>query len=95
MAMSTTATAASVVPSAASGGERVMKEYFELGQLYKHSNCYDVAIQVLCEPNEDSGKLDLTVTWWNVCSKPNFDMQIIENIQIKKEDVYKWRKLDR
>ena len=70
-----------------------MTEYFKLGRLYKHINCYDVAIQVLCSPNEDLEKLDFTVTWWNVRSNPGFDMSIIENIQIKKIDLHKWKEI--
>jgi hypothetical protein len=60
-----------------------------LGSIYQHENCTDAAILVLHVQYEGEG---LLVSWINVVNPDNaFPMGVTETIEIKREDLAKWK----
>jgi ubiquitin C-terminal hydrolase len=62
-------------------------------ELYKHVNCRDVAImpkKIYKLPH----KLIIKIKWFNVVNPANkFDLHCDETIEIKTEDISKWKYL--
>lgn len=68
-----------------------MKPY----SFYMHENCLDVCIEVLKIQYKDSKRVKLKVNWVNLgyVGKP-FILQFNRNIEIKREDLVKWKNID-
>lgn len=65
--------------------------------LYRHTNNTDVAFEIIHqrEATDQSGRHELSVSWWNIgnCHKP-WPMGISQTIYIKQDDVGNWNKME-
>lgn len=65
-----------------------------VGEIYKHENCTDAAIEVQYLRHLENGNVKVFVTWLNVVNPENiFPTGEAEVIEIKREDIPKWKEL--